>query len=217
MLLFWSLVTFSPLTLILTVWFKDPSLFLFISCLWCDEHDVCGFLSFLQFIIKAEVCALLSAPLVLSVTFFHCVLWRLLFCYRAVSSCLQAPPSCLWTRRVVTAVSGLSCCCRRSRRTTRTASASCSTRREAARASRPPRSTSTSKVQILHQCTAVLQTLLRHSNVTVRYKYCIAWVLGQVCGRSSQCLCFLQRTTVLWEFLSLTRQAPPTTSGKGWS
>lgn len=176
------------------------------------------------------------------------MLWRLLFCYRAVTSCLQAPPSCLWTRRVVTAVSALSCCCRRSRRTTRTASASCSTRREAARAPRPPRSTSTSKVQILHHCTAVMQTVLQHSNLTVRYKYCIAWV-GQVCVGGahwdvggaciyvgvacwcvggavrcvggarwcSQCLCFLQRTTVLWEFLSLTHQAPPTTSGKGWS
>lgn len=32
-----------------------------------------------------------------------------------------------------------------------------------------------------------------------------------------RCVCFLQRTIVLWEFLSLTHQALPTTSGRGWS
>ena len=45
-------------------------------------------------------------------------------------------------------VNRLSCCCPPSKRTTRTVSASCSTRGGGVRALHPPRSTSTSKVQI---------------------------------------------------------------------
>ena len=117
-------------------------------------------------------------------------------CKSGVTSCPQVPPSCLWTHQAGTAVSALSCCCRRSKRTTRTASASCST----GGGPRPPRSMSTSKVQIPQRST------LKYSKVL--WSTDALWCVLILC---------LQRTTGLWEFPCSTPQAPPTTPGRGWS